>query len=325
MEKRKLGFSDLMITPVGLGTWAIGGGENPYGWGPQDDKDSIDTIHKAIDLGINWLDTAKGYGHGHSEEVVGRALKGKREKVIVATKCGILWLEDGSNIYGNLKAKSIKEECESSLKRLGTDYIDLYQVHWPNPDEDLEEGWGAIADLVKEGKVRYAGGSNFSADQMKRVQKIHPMASLQPPYSMLKRDVEADILPYCQAHQIGVIAYSPMQAGLLTGKFTAERAAALPVDDWRKNDVEFTSPALEANLWLVDELKKIADAKGVAVAHVAIAWVLSHKAVTGAILGARRPAQIAETAPAGDVTLTEAELQKINVLLEGHAKIKTGK
>lgn len=324
MKTRKLGYSDLFITPVGLGTWAIGGGDNPYGWGRQDDRDSIETIRHAIDLGINWLDTAKGYGHGHSEEVVGEALKGRRDKVIIATKCGILWKEDGSDIYGHLKADSIKLECETSLKRLQTDYIDLYQVHWPMPDEDLEEGWGAIADLIKEGKVRFAGGSNFSVDQMKRVQAIHPMASLQPPYSMLKRDVEAEILPYCAQNDVGVICYSPMQAGLLTGKFTRERAESLPDDDWRKNNPDFNEPALSANLWLVDELRQLAEAKHTSVANIAVAWVLSHEAVTGAILGARRPDQIEETVSAAEVELTTAEIEKIAVLLREHQSKRGG-
>jgi aryl-alcohol dehydrogenase-like predicted oxidoreductase len=324
MKTKKLGCSDLFITPVGLGTWAIGGGDNPYGWGSQDDQDSIETIRRAIDLGINWLDTAKGYGHGHSEEVVGEALKGRRDKVIIATKCGILWKEDGSDIYGHLKADSIKLECESSLKRLQTDYIDLYQVHWPMPDEDLEEGWGAIADLIKEGKVRFAGGSNFSKDQMKRVQAIHPMASLQPPYSMLKRDVEAEILPYCAQNDVGVICYSPMQAGLLTGKFTRERAESLPDDDWRKNNPDFNEPALSANLWLVDELRQLAEAKHTSVANIAVAWVLSHEAVTGAILGARRPDQIEETVSAAEVELTAAEIEKIAVLLREHQSKRDG-
>lgn len=319
MEKRKLGNSDLYITTVGLGTWAIGGGENPYGWGSQDDSDSIKTIHRAIELGINWIDTAKGYGHGHSEEIVGQAVADRRDKVVVATKCGILWKEDGSDIYGHLKADSIKAECESSLRRLRSDYIDLLQIHWPMPDEDIEEGWGAIADLVREGKVRYGGVSNFNVAQLKRIQPIHPVVSLQPPYSMIKRDVEAEILPYCAEQNIGVVVYSPMQAGLLTGRFTRERAANLPADDWRKNDPEFNEPRLGRNLALVENLNKIAARKSQSVGNLAIAWTLHHPAVTAAIVGARRPRQIEETVHAGELKLTDQDLAEIKALLEEHA------
>ena len=315
MKTRKLGFSDLNITTVGLGTWAIGGGENPYGWGPQADRDSIDTIRAALDLGINWLDTAKGYGHGHSEEVVGEAVKGRREKVMLATKCGILWKEDGSDIYGCLKADSIKAECDSSLKRLGTDYIDLYQIHWPMPDEDIEEGWGAVADLVKAGKVRYGGVSNFSVEQMKRAQAIHPIASLQPPYSMLKRDIEAEILPFCAQNNIGVIVYSPMQAGLLSGRFSQARAAALPADDWRKNSPDFQEPQLSATLEMVEKMRPMAQKHGQPVANLAIAWTLRRPEVTAAIVGARKPEQIRETAAAGEIALSAEEAAELERLI----------
>lgn len=312
MEKRQLGYSDLLITPVGLGTWAIGGGNNPYGWGPQDDHDSLRTIQHAVDLGINWVDTAKGYGHGHSEEVIGQALKGRRHQVVLATKCGILWKQDGSDIYGHLNADSIKAECESSLKRLQTDYIDLYQIHWPLPDEDIEEGWGAIADLITEGKVRYGGVSNFSVEQMKRLQKIYPIASLQPPYSMVNRGIEKEILPFCIANQIGVIAYSPMQAGLLTGKMTKERVAAFPVDDWRKGSPDFQEPRLSTILNLVDTLRPIAKAKARTVATIALIWLLQQPGVTGAIVGARRPNQIEETSQAMELDLTLEEWAAVN-------------
>ncbi len=324
MEKRKLGYSDLNITTIGLGTWAIGGGENPYGWGPQDDSDSIRTIHRALELGINWIDTAKGYGHGHSEEIVGQAVADRRDKVIVATKCGILWKEDGSDIYGHLKTDSIKAECESSLRRLRSDYIDLLQIHWPLPDEDIEEGWGAIADLVREGKVRYAGVSNFSAPQLKRIQPIHPVVSLQPPYSMIKREVEAEVLPYCAEQNIGVIVYSPMQAGILSGKFTRERAASLPEDDWRKGDANFNEPRLSANLELVEKLSKIAVRKSQTVGNLAIAWTLHHPAVTGAIVGARRPGQIEETVHAAELILDETDMAEINALLAEHTAMVGG-
>ena len=324
MNTKRLGNSELFITPLGMGTWAIGGGDNPYGWGKQSDEDSIAAIQKAIDLGINWIDTAKGYGHGHSEEVVGKAVKGRRDKVIIATKCGILWKEDGSDIYGHLKADSIQAEVESSLKRLQTDVIDLYQIHWPLPDEDIEEGWGAIADLVKEGKVRYGGVSNFSVEQMKRIAPIMETTSLQPPYNMVKPEIEAEILPYCAQNNIGVIVYSPMQSGLLSGKFTAERAAAFPSDDWRKGDPNFNEPLLSLNLDLVESLKKIAERKAISVANLAIAWTLRRSEVTGAIVGARRPAQIEETIKAAEVKLSQAEIKEINDLLAARAsKIET--
>jgi aryl-alcohol dehydrogenase-like predicted oxidoreductase len=315
MEKRILGGSDMRITRVGMGTWAIGGGDNPYGWGPQDDADSVETIRRAIDLGINWLDTAAGYGHGHSEEVIGEAIKDRRESMYVATKCGILWKEDGSDIYGHLKEESIKAEVDDSLRRLGVDVIDVYQIHWPLPDEDIEEGWAAIADLIQLGKVRYGGVTNFNVEQLKRIQPIHPVTSAQPPYNMLERGAEAELLPYCAEQGIGVIVYSPMQAGLLTGKFTAERAANLPDDDWRKGAPHFQEPELSINLDLVDQLRPIAERSGHTVAQLAVAWTLRRPEVTGAIVGARRPDQIEETVAAGEWELSEEEVVEIEDLL----------
>lgn len=316
MKKVKLGSSDLEITPVGLGTWAIGGGDNPFGWGPQDDTESIDTIQRAIDLGITWIDTAAGYGHGHSEEVVGQAVAGRRDEVLIATKCGILWKEDGSDIYVHLKADSIRREVEDSLRRLKVDVIDLYQIHWPGDGSDIEEGWGTIADLVAEGKVRFGGVSNFNVEQIRQIQPIMPITSLQPPYSMLERGVEAEILPFCGAENIGVIVYSPMQAGMLTGKFTKQRAETLPDDDWRKNSPHFQEPGLTANLELVEELKKIAEQAGRTVSQLAVAWTLGRQEVTGAIVGARRPDQIEETVQAADWKLSEGELAEIEALLK---------
>lgn len=317
MKKRKLGFTDMQFTQIGLGTWAIGGGDNPFGWGPQDDKDSIATIQQALDLGINWIDTAAGYGAGHSEEVVGDAIAGRRQDVFIATKCGVLWQEDGSNIYFNLAADSIRTEVEQSLKRLKTDYIDLYQIHWPTDnDADIEEGWGAIAGLIKAGKVRYGGVSNFNVDQLRIAQKIHPVASLQPPYSMLERGVENDILAFCGQNDIGVIAYSPMQAGMLTGKMTAARVAAFPDDDWRKGSPHFQEPGLSINLELVEKLGTIAARLNRPVSHLAIAWVLRRSEVTGAIVGGRRPDQIAETAKAGDFALSAEDEAAIDQLLK---------
>jgi len=324
MQTRKLGYSDLHLTTVGLGTWAIGGGGYAYGWGPQDDAESIATIHRALDLGINWIDTAAVYGLGHSEEVVGRAIADRRDEVIVATKCGLVWDDGSTHPYGRLKEESIRREAETSLRRLGVEVIDLYQIHWPDPAEDIEEAWGAIADLIREGKVRYGGVSNFDVAQLQRAQAIHPVASLQPPYNMLRRDVEEELLAYCAANDIGVIAYSPMHSGLLTGAFTRERVAGLPDDDWRKRHPRFQEPALSVNLALVAKLAAIAGRSGRTVAQLAVAWVLRRPEVTAAIVGARRPSQIEETAPAGDWALSAEELAEIEALLEERERTLDG-
>ncbi len=315
MQTRQLGGSDLHLTTIGLGTWAIGGPWD-YGWGPQDDAQSIATIHKALDIGVNWIDTAPAYGLGHSEEIVGRVIQDRRDEVIVATKCGLVWDDPSERtVYGRLKADSVRREAEHSLRRLGTDYIDLYQIHWPNPETEIEEGWEEIARLVEEGKVRYAGVSNFSVEQIRRAQSIHPVASLQPPYSMIKREVERDLLDYCALEDIGVVVYSPMQAGLLTGKFTAESVRSLPPDDWRHKSPHFQEPELDANLEFVSRLRPIAERAGRSLAELAIAWVLRRSEVTSAIVGARRPSQIEATAPAGDWQLTSAEIDSISELL----------
>jgi aryl-alcohol dehydrogenase-like predicted oxidoreductase len=314
MQTRKLGFSELHLTAVGLGTWAIGG---PwlYGWGPQDDSDSLAAIRRALELGINWIDTAAIYGVGHAEEMLGRAIAGRRDEVIVATKCGRLWDDDADELKSSLKADSIRREVEGSLRRLKVEVIDLYQIHWPDPDEDIEEGWSTIAELIHEGKVRYGGVSNFSLAQLKRLQPIHPVASLQPPYNMLQREVEDELLAYCAANRIGVIAYGPMSAGLLTGKLTRQRIADLPQGDWRRRDTKFNEPQVSANLRLVEGLRPIAERKGISLAQLAIAWVLRRPEVTAAIVGARRPDQIEETAAAGDMSLSEAEIAEIEALL----------
>ena len=321
MQTRKLGYTDLYLTTVGLGTWAIGGGGWAYGWGPQDDADSIRTIQRALDLGINWIDTAAVYGLGHSEEIVGKAIRGRRDQVIIATKCGLVWDEGSTTPYGRLKAWSVRQEVEASLRRLGVDVIDLYQIHWPNPDEDIEEAWATIADLVREGKIRYAGVSNFSVEQMKRIQPIHPIASLQPPYNMLRRDIEAEILPFCAANHIGVIVYSPMASGVLTEKFSRQWAASLPDDDWRKKySGHLQEPELSANLALVEGLKAIAARYGRTVSQLAIAWTLRRPEVTAAIVGARRPDQIEQTAPAADWALPPEVLAEIDDLLARRAE-----
>ncbi|MGB9888878.1 MAG: aldo/keto reductase [Anaerolineae bacterium] len=320
MQTRKLGYTDLHLTTVGLGTWAIGGGGWAYGWGPQDDADSIRTIQRALDLGINWIDTAAVYGLGHSEEIVGKAIRGRRDQVIIATKCGLVWDEGSTTPYGRLKAWSVRQEVEASLRRLGVDVIDLYQIHWPNPDEDIEEAWATIADLVREGKIRYAGVSNFSVEQMKRIQPIHPIASLQPPYNMLRREIEAEILPFCAANDIGVIVYSPMASGVLMEKFSREWVDSLPEDDWRKKySGHLREPELSANLALLDGLKAIAARYGRTVSQLAIAWTLRRPEVTAAIVGARRPEQIEQTAPAADWTLPPEVLTEIDDLLARRA------
>ena len=314
MNKRRLGKSGLELTRVGLGSWAIGGAGWQYAWGAQDDRDSIATIHRALDLGINWIDTAAVYGLGHSEEIVGQAVAGRRDRVILATKCGRAWGKDGA-IVRNLKAASVRRELEASLRRLKTEYIDLYQIHWPDPDPDIEEAWGEIAKAVKEGKIRHAGVSNFSTAQMARIQAIHPVVSLQPPYSMLRRGIEQEILPFCAANGIGVVVYSPMQMGLLTGKFTRERVQSLPTDDIRGKNPFFAEPALGGNLALVEKLRPVAARAGKSVGELAIAWVLRRPEVTAAIVGGRRPEQVAETVGAADWDLTPEEIAEVDALI----------
>lgn len=318
MRTKELGKSGLALTRIGLGTWAIGGADWQFGWGSQDDRDSIATIHEALDLGINWIDTAAVYGLGHSEEVVGQAVAGRRDKLIIATKCGRLTDPGSSTIVSRLKAASVRKELEGSLRRLKTDYIDLYQIHWPDPDPDIEEGWAEIAKAAREGKVRYAGVSNFNPEQMRRIQKIHPIASLQPPYSMLRRDVEEEVLPFCAANGIGVICYSPMQMGLLTGAFTRERAASLPKDDVRARNALFTEPAFSRNLALVEELRPLAKKNGRSLAELAVAWVLRRTEVTAAIVGGRKPGQVAEIAGAADWELSPEDTAEVEALLARH-------
>ncbi len=317
MQKRKLGFSDLHLTTVGLGTWAIGGGDWYWGWGPQDVQESIDTIHRALDLGINWMDSAAAYGLGRSEELIAKAIKGRRDEVIVATKCGLVWDENDrtADVTPRLKADSVRREAENSLRRLNVETIDLYQIHWPTPDEDIEEAWGVIADLVKEGKVRYAGVSNFNVAQLKRIQPIHPVASLQPEYSMLKRGVEKELLAYCAANEIGVIAYSPLRSGILTDGFGPERLAAMSDDDWRQRDADFQEPSVSVNVAFVDKLRQIALREERPLSHLAIAWVLARPEVTAAIVGARRPSQIERSAPAADWKISSKTIAEIKTLL----------
>ncbi len=314
---RKLGNSDLQITALGVGAWAMGGGDWKFGWGDQDDADSTAAIRAAIDGGLNWIDTAAVYGLGHSEEVVGRALKSIKQKPYLFTKCTRRW-DENRNIFPSLKASSIREECENSLRRLQMDVIDLYQLHWPEPDQDIEEGWTEMARLQDEGKVRWIGVSNFNVEQMKRAMKIAPITSLQPPYSLLARKTEAEILSFAREHGIGVIVYSPMRAGLLTGKMTKERALKLPQDDWRSRDKDFQEPNLSRNLELVEILRKIGERHGKAPGEVALAWVLANPAVTGAIVGLRRADQVHGTLGALDFRLSPDELAEIETFFEQH-------
>jgi aryl-alcohol dehydrogenase-like predicted oxidoreductase len=315
VRKRPLGTSGLHITTIGLGTWAMGGGDWKFGWGAQDDAESVRAIQAGLDAGIDWLDTAAIYGHGHSEELVAQAIAGRRHEVIVATKCGRVWEGDSREIGKSLRRDSVLAECDASLRRLKIDTIDLYQVHWPEPDEEIEEGWAAIGELIQAGKVRHAGVCNFSLSQLQRAHAIRPIASLQPPYSMLRREIEAEILPWCREHGVGIVAYSPMQAGLLTGTFSKARAAALGPDDWRSRHPFFQEPQLSRNLAIVDGLRPIAARLGITVAQLALAWVLRDEAMTSAIAGARSPKQIQETVQAGNVVLPPDAIQEIEQLL----------
>jgi len=315
MKTRKLGYTDLNLTTIGLGTWAIGGGGWKFGWGPQYDKDSIDTILYALELGVNWIDTAPIYGFGHSEEIIGKAMEGLDKRPFISTKCGRRWDKDG-NIFGRLKRDSIRREVEESLKRLKVDVIDLYQIHWPIPDEDIEEAWETIADFIEEGVIHYGGVSNFSLEQMDRVHAIHPVASLQPPYSLLKREVEDKLLPYCKENNIGVIVYSPMQKGLLTGRFSKERIQNLPKDDHRSRDPDFLEPKITFNLKLIEALGPIAKKNNKTLAQLAIAWTLRKEEVTAAIVGARVAFQIEETAEASNWKLSEEDITKVDEILK---------
>lgn len=319
MKKRTLGKTGLELTTVGIGTWAIGGGNWLFGWGPQDEREAIEAIKRGVQLGINWIDTAAVYGGGRSEELVGRALNelGSAQRPLVATKCSRVIQPDGS-IQGNLHRDSILREVDASLGRLGIDAIDLYQMHWPAPEADIEQGWKTMADLAEQGKVRHIGVSNFNVPQMERIQAVHSIESLQPPYSMLVRGIENEVLPYCREQQIGVIAYSPMAKGLLTGAFTRQRALALGDDDHRCRDPNFQLPRLDAHLALVDRLRPIAEANHRSLAELAVAWVLRREEVTAAIVGARRPSQIETTARAADWSLSHEEIAEIEQLLQQH-------
>ena len=316
MQTKQLGKSDLYLTPIGVGAWAMGGSGWAFAWGPQDDADSIAAIHAALDRGINWIDTAAVYGLGHSEEVVARALEGRSPRPYVFTKCARVWNEK-REIGKSLKADSVRRELEASLRRLKVDTIDLYQIHWPEPDEEIEEGWATLAKRKEEGKVRWIGVSNFNASQMQRAQAIAPITSLQPPYSLISPEIEESILPYAQANHIGVIVYSPMKSGLLSGAMTRERVAALPADDFRRRTPNYQEPLLTRNLELAELLRKIGERHGRTTGEVAIAWTLRHPAVTAAIVGMRSAGQVDGVIGAAEFRLSAEELAEIEAFRVG--------
>jgi aryl-alcohol dehydrogenase-like predicted oxidoreductase len=314
MELRAFGRTRLEITPIGFGAWAIGGGNWEFGWGPQDDGQAIGAIEAALELGMNWIDTAAVYGLGHSEELVGRALRGVKRRPLVFTKCSMGWGGD-RRIRRSLKADSVRRECEASLRRLGLAAIDLYQIHWPNPEAEIEEGWQEMARLKEEGLVRHIGVSNFSVGQMRRLEGIAPVESLQPPYSLLNRGIEKEILSHCLKNGIGVIIYSPMASGLLTGAMTRERVAGFPADDWRRNAPNFREPILTRNLALVEHLNEIGAPHGRSAGEVAVAWTLRHPAVTAAIVGGRSRPQVEGILGAAEFRLSPEEVGKIESFL----------
>ena len=310
LRTAKLGQTGMEITRVGFGAWAIGGGEWEFGWGPQQDDESIDAIDRALELGVNWIDTAAAYGFGHSERVVARALAGRAERPYVFTKASLL--DDGTGrVVHSLKRDSILAEAEASLERLGVDAIDLYQIHWPDPDQDIEEGWSALAELKEQGLVRHIGVSNFDVAQLRRISSIAPVETLQPPFSLVDRSVEGEILPYAERAGIGVIVYSPMGSGLLTGAMTAERVAAMPANDWRASDPDFTEPQLSRHLATADRLAAVGKRYGVSAGAVAVAWTLRNPAVDGAITGFRRPDQVDPIVAAAGLDLTDDDVAEI--------------
>jgi aryl-alcohol dehydrogenase-like predicted oxidoreductase len=310
LNTAQLGSTGLEITRVGFGAWAIGGGGWEFGWGPQEDAESIAAIHRALEGGVNWIDTAAAYGFGHSEEVVGRALQGVTDRPYVFTKCSLLE-GPGRTVVSNLERDSIWREAEASLRRLGVDAIDLYQIHWPRPDEDIEEGWGTLAELKEQGMVRHIGVSNFDVEQLRRIQQIAPIETLQPQYSLITREAESELLPFAEDEGIGVIVYSPMGSGLLTGRMTRERIAQMPDDDWRKRDQRFNEPLLSQNLDLVERLRAVADRHGTTPGAVAIAWALRDPAVDGAIVGFRRPDQVDPLLDAANLELNDDDVAAV--------------
>jgi len=313
MQRKKLGNSELEISPIGIGTWAMGGAGWEFSFGPQRDEDSLSALHAALDYGINWVDTAAVYGLGHAEELIGKAIKERNPRPYVFTKCTVVW-DAGGKTRNCLKATSIRKEIEGSLRRLKTDVIDLYQIHWPQPDSDIEEGWAEMAKLKREGKVRYIGVSNFSVEQMERAKRIAPITSLQPPYSLLSRSVESEVLPYTQRNDIGVIAYAPLYSGLLTGTLDVDTVANLPPDDYRHQIKDFQQPRLSHNLRVTETLRSIGAHHGRTPSEVAISWVLRNPAVTGAIVGLRSAQEVGNAVGALDFRLTESEVRQIDAV-----------
>ena len=322
MQTRQLGKTDLFITPLGFGSWAVGGGGWQFGWGSQDDRKSMAAINRALDRGLNWIDTAAVYGLGHSEEIVSRAIKERAERPYIFTKCSMVWDQEGK-ISHSLKRDSIRREVEDSLRRLQAEVIDLYQIHWPNPEDDIEEGWSTLSDLKREGKVRYIGVSNFNVAQLRRAMAIDHVDTLQPPYSLIHPEVEDEILPFCQENGIGVIVYSPMMSGLLSGKMTRERISKLPYDDWRKGNPEFQEPRLYRNLWLAELLKNVGRHHGLSAGEIAIAWTLRLGAVTGAIVGGRNPDQVDGILGAANFRLSEDEIDGIDRFARANVWVKS--
>ena len=310
LDRTDFGATGLAITRIGFGAWAIGGGGWRFGWGPQADEESIAAIHRALEQGVNWIDTAPVYGFGHSEEVVGRALAGLAERPLVFTKCSLLEGPGRSPVH-DLGRDSIRREAEESLRLLGVDAIDLYQLHWPIPDEQIEEGWTALAELKQEGLVRHIGVSNFDVGQLRRIEGIAPVETLQPQYSLIAREVEDELLPFCEQAGIGVIVYSPMGAGLLTGAMTRERVATFPDDDWRKGAAPFAEPQLSRNLELTERLRRVGERHGASAGEVAVAWTLRNPAVDGAIVGFRRPDQVDGILGAASLELSAADVAEI--------------
>jgi aryl-alcohol dehydrogenase-like predicted oxidoreductase len=310
LQTTQLGTTGLEITRVGFGAWAIGGGNWEFGWGPQEDDESIATIHHALGRGVNWIDTAAAYGFGRSERVVGRALEGLAERPYVFTKASLLEGPDRRVVH-SLRRDSILREAEASLERLGVDAIDLYQIHRPIPETDIEEGWAALAELKEQGLVRHIGVSNFDVDQLRRISSIAPVETLQPQYSLVEREVEGELLPFAEREGIGVIVYSPMGSGLLTGRMTRERVESLPDDDWRKRDPRFQEPQLTRHLALVDRLRAVADRHGSTPGAAAVAWTLRNPAVDGAIVGFRRPDQVDPILAAAGLELSAAEIAQL--------------
>ena len=323
LKTAALGEAGLRITRVEFGAWAIGGGGWEFGWGPQDDDESMAALHRAFDSGVNWVDTAAVYGLGHSEEVVARALRGRSgARPYVFTKCGLVW-DEARNVSTVIRGESIRRECEASLRRLKVDAIDLYQIHWPTDDiADIDEGWGAMAELQREGKVRWIGVSNFDVEQMRRAQAIAPITSLQPPYSMLRREIEAEILPYASEHDIGVLVYGALAHGLLTGAI--DRGATFAPDDWRSSHPMFAGEALEHELDVVDALRRFAEERGHSVSQLAIAWALSHPAVHVAIVGSRHRRHIADSIGALELHLSDADVAELDRILGAAGAVSVG-